>query len=94
MKESASIPPDDDLKIRCRKLGHQIYFSYCRRENSGLPCFKTLDCWHQFFPVEELLRRELTVDEWQDVFEKPQKPKILSLVELIEQAQRKTKVKS
>jgi hypothetical protein len=43
--------------------------------------------------VEELLRGELTEEEWQDVFEKPLKPKVLSLVELIEQAQRRTKDK-
>ena len=87
--EKASI--DDNIEIRCRKLGHQIKFVYCRRENSGLPCFKILDCWHQYFPVENFLRKDLTEQEWHDVFEKPQKPKILSLVELIEQAQKKTK---
>ena len=48
----------------------------------------------KFFPVEELLRGELTEEEWQDAFEKPPKPKVLSLVELIEQAQKKMKVKS
>ena len=94
MKKPDCVPPDDDFKIRCRKLGHQIYYSYCRRENSGLPCFKILDCWYPFFPVEELLWGELTEEEWQDVFEKLQKPKVLSLVELIEQAQLRTKGKS
>lgn len=58
-----------------------------------MPCFKTLDCWYPYFPVEEFLRGELTEAEWQDVFEKPQQPKILSLVELIEQAQKKTQDK-
>jgi hypothetical protein len=94
MKIPVNPESDDDFEIRCRKLGHQIHFSYCRRENSGLPCFKILDCWHQYFPVEDLLRKELTEDEWQDVFVKPRKPKILSLIELIEQAQKKTDVKS
>lgn len=83
--------PGDEFKIRCRKLGHQIHFAYCRHENSGLPCFKILDCWYPFFPVEELLRGELTDEEWGDAFEKPLKPKILSLLELIEQAQEKTR---
>lgn len=81
-----------NFEIRCRKLGHQIGFAYCRRENAGLPCVKTLDCWHQYFPVEALLRRELTEKEWYDLFEKPQKPKLLSLLELLEQAQKKTKI--
>jgi hypothetical protein len=85
-----SIQPDDDLEIRCRKLGHQIRFSYCRGENNGLPCFKTLDCWYPFFQVEEFLQRHLSQEEFVEAFGKPQKPKVLSLVELIEQAQKKT----
>lgn len=93
MKKPGSVPPDDDFKIRCRKLGHQIHFSYCRRESSGLPCFKILDCWYPYFPIEELFRAELTEEEWHDVFEKPRQPKILSLVELIEQAQKRTQTK-
>ena len=79
-------PPGDDYKIRCPRLGHQISFSYCRSENRGLPCFKTLDCWFEHFLVEAFLRKELTPAEWDKVFERPVKPKIVSLVELIEQA--------
>lgn len=91
MRKPQKIPPEDDFRIRCRKLGHLIHFSYCRRENSGLPCTLTIDCWYRYFPVEELLRAELAEGEWREVFEKPRKPKVLSLVELIEQAQRNTK---
>jgi hypothetical protein len=81
-------PPDDTFQIRCPRLGHQIYFSYCRRENSGLPCFKTLDCWHVYFPVMEFLQQELSSDEWRKAFEKPAKPKILSLLEILDQVQK------
>ena len=88
--EETLTPPDDKFEIRCRKLGHQICFSYCRKENNGLPCFKTLDCWYPFFPVEEFLRDQLSPEEFIEAFVKPQKPKVLSLVELIEQAQKKT----
>ena len=76
----------DRLAIRCPRLGHQIVFSYCRTENRGLPCFKTLDCWHTRFPVEELLRKELSPEEWEQAFESPPKPKVQSLLELIEEA--------
>jgi hypothetical protein len=85
---SSTNPPDDVFQIRCPKLGHQIHFSYCRTENSGLPCPRTLQCWHVYFQVEEFLQSELTADEWLEAFAKPVKPKILSLVELIEQAQK------
>jgi len=81
-------PPEDTFQIRCPRLGHQIYFSYCRGENSGLPCFKTLDCWHIYFPVHEFLQQELSTDEWQKTFEKPAKSKILSLVEILAQVQK------
>jgi len=84
-------PPGDDFEIRCPRLGHMITFSYCRLENRGLPCFKTLDCWYQHFPVEEHLRLELSPEQWDAVFRGPSKPKVLSLVELIEQAKKRKK---
>jgi len=86
-----NIPPGDENKIRCPRLGHQISFSYCRSENKGLPCFKSLDCWFEHFPVEAYLRRELKPEEWDNVFNRPPKPKMLSLVELIEEAKKRKK---
>ena len=82
-------PPDKSFQIRCPRLGHQIYFSYCRRENEGLPCAKTLDCWYPHFPVVDFLRQDLSPAEWQDAFERPAKSKMASLLEMIEQAQKK-----
>ncbi len=85
------IPPSDDVEIRCPRLGHQISFSYCRFENQGLPCFKILECWHAHFDVEAYLRGELSQEDWRRVFESPRKPKLLSLVEMIEQAKKSKK---
>ncbi|MDH3390553.1 MAG: hypothetical protein OEL85_01995 [Desulfobulbaceae bacterium] len=86
--KQANTPPDDSLQIRCPRLGHQIHFAYCKKENMGLPCFKTLDCWHIHFRVVEYLQQELSPAEWQDAFENPPTPKVLSLAELIEKAQK------
>ncbi|NOQ67329.1 MAG: hypothetical protein GQ556_08975 [Desulfobacterales bacterium] len=86
--KQASTPPDDSLQIRCPRLGHQIHFAYCKKENMGLPCFKTLDCWHIHFQVVEYLQQELSPAEWQDAFERPPTPKVLSLAELIEKVQK------
>jgi hypothetical protein len=83
-------PPGDDFDIRCPRLGQQISFSYCRRENKGVPCFKVLDCWHVHFLVEDLLRKELAPEEWRQAFETPPKPKMVSLVEMIERAKKRT----
>jgi len=87
MKDSSS-PPGNDLLIRCPRLGHEIYFSYCRQENMGLPCFKILDCWFAYFNVEDYLRREMSEQEWQDVFENPGQPKMISLLENIQAAKK------
>ena len=84
-----STPPGNDYDIRCPRLGHQIPFSYCRAENMGSPCFKILDCWHSHFQVEKFLREQLTPEEWEKVFKKHLKPKVLTLVEMIEQARRR-----
>ena len=84
-------PPDDDYRIRCPRLGHQIPFSYCRKENQGLPCFKIIDCWYNHFPVEQYLKKDLTSDEWEKTFNRPPRNKIVSLLELIEQAKKSRK---
>ena len=92
MKKSSK-PPDDSFQIRCPRLGQQIHFSYCRHENMGRPCFKTLDCWYIHFQVVEHLQLELSPSEWNDAFEKPTTPKMLSLAELIEKAQKQASKK-
>ena len=84
-------PPSDDYQIRCPRLGHQIYFSYCRTENQGLPCLKTLDCWHTHFEVEVYLKEHLSEAEWEEAFQRQVKPKMLSLLELMEQAKKRKK---
>jgi hypothetical protein len=86
-----STPPGDDYLIRCPRLGHQITFSYCRRENYGLPCFRTVDCWYPHFLVEDYLRKELTPEEWDKAFTRSDKTKTASLVELIEQTKERTR---
>ncbi len=86
-----STPPDDSFQIRCPRLGHEIYFSYCIRENMGRPCFKILDCWFRYFDVVNYLKGKLTEEEWERVAQRRPKPKMLSLVELIEKAKRNKK---
>lgn len=79
----------DEYSIRCPRLGHEVTFFYCRSENNGLPCFKTLDCWFQRFPVEDYLRERLSREEWIEVFEKKSQTKVQSLLELIEEAKKR-----
>jgi hypothetical protein len=86
----SSAPPGDDFEIRCPRLGHHLSFSYCRVENKGLPCHKIVDCWYRHFMIEDFLRKELSAEEWERVFNQPAKPKVLSLIELIEEAKKST----
>lgn len=85
------VPPKDDHKIRCPRLGHQISFSYCRQERGELPCFKTLDCWFEHFDVDGFFRQELTEEQWERAFSRSSKTKMMSLLDLIEQAKQRTR---
>ncbi|MBI4776627.1 MAG: hypothetical protein HY788_21030 [Deltaproteobacteria bacterium] len=76
----------DELLIRCPKLGALITFAYCRIEVSGLPCTRALACWRDRFPVESFLKEILTEVEWKKQFDAPAKPKLTSLLELIDTA--------
>jgi len=89
--QQPTVPPAESFAIRCPKLGTQISFSYCRRENEGLPCARTLDCWYVHFQVVVFLRQELTAEQWQKAFAAPTSPKMVSLAEMIEQAQKRVK---
>jgi len=88
MEELPTIPPNEDVRIRCPRLGHQIDFAYCRIENNGLPCFRSLDCWRRLFQVEAYFKERLTEEQWASAFSGPTKPKVLSLLDLIEQAKK------
>jgi hypothetical protein len=49
-----------------------------------------LDCWYDDFLVEEYLRRELSPEEWERFFRSSPKPKMVSLVEMAEEAKKTT----
>ncbi len=74
----------------CKILGHFLTFDYCRSVNKGLPCSKVLDCWFQIFPVQEFIDGQYSADEQKKIFEPP-KSKMLTLTEILEQAQQRLK---
>jgi hypothetical protein len=83
--------PGEDVTIRCPRLGQMITFSYCRSENQGLPCFKAIDCWFEHFPAAPYFQRVLSGEQWQKVFCCPVKPKMSSLLEIIQAAKEQKK---
>ncbi|MCP3876023.1 MAG: hypothetical protein GY699_23100 [Desulfobacteraceae bacterium] len=88
-KDLPTDPPSDEVTVRCPRLGHQINFPYCRSENSGIPCFKTLDCWYNTFNVHDYLKDKLSKEDFENAFQEKGKPKVFSLMDLIEQAKKK-----
>jgi len=78
----------DHRSRRCPMLGHPLTFAYCRAPGSSRPCRKILDCWWETFDVKAFLRSCYDDESLTDITAPP-KQKMLSLVELIEQARRK-----
>jgi hypothetical protein len=88
VRKGKTIEKYDSQEIRCRLLGHQVPFHYCRSSNQNLPCHKIMDCWWGRMDIETYLKENFTPDELnRSVFVEP-KPKIASLVELIEKAKK------
>ncbi|MDD5643939.1 MAG: hypothetical protein PHO00_00625 [bacterium] len=46
---------DDKILPRCRKLGHEINFRYCRTAENGLPCGDIAGCWKGVLDIENFL---------------------------------------
>jgi len=75
----------DDRTIYCRKLGHHVAFSYCRRAGSGMPCPGVMDCWFMTLPVGEYLREHYTAEQLGAVFAPP-KPKVSQILDIVARA--------
>ncbi|HRR83653.1 MAG TPA: hypothetical protein P5316_01470, partial [Phycisphaerae bacterium] len=67
----------DHLERRCRLLGHEIRFGYCRMLPEGRPCRLIVDCWRGSFDVISYLKQHYT-DEQIEAFLAPPKPKLTS----------------
>jgi hypothetical protein len=74
----------DNHEIYCRKLGHHLYFSYCRKENIGEPCSKIMSCWSQRIDISGFLKNH-HADFLKSQDEMSQKPKIASIIDIINQ---------
>jgi hypothetical protein len=81
-----------DLVRRCPRLGGPVPFEYCEVcGDDRQPCFKILDCWWEYFAVVQYLKEKLPEDQFNHLMTAKPKPKVTSLVELIEQARRRNK---
>jgi hypothetical protein len=77
----------DQLERRCPRLGGSVSFAYCRTSSEDHSvCWKIFDCWWECFDVVGHLKKSLQEDKFKRLVNAKPKPKIVSLVELIEQA--------
>ncbi len=84
-----TIQDKDLLNRRCPRLGGPVSFRYCRENaEDGTPCWKIMECWWETFDVLTYLKRHLSSENFNTLMGKKPKPKIESLVELIQKAQK------
>ncbi|OEU66313.1 MAG: hypothetical protein BBJ57_11435 [Desulfobacterales bacterium PC51MH44] len=80
----------DHLEQRCPRLGGPVSFHYCRTcGDDSSACWKIFDCWWECFDVVGYLQKYLPEDKFNILVNAKPKPKMLSLMELIEQAKKR-----
>jgi hypothetical protein len=80
---------DLDMQPRCRRLGQEVAFGYCRQEAGGGPCRWILDCWWEYFDVRAFLQAHLSEEMMAQVERggaSPPPSKVLSLLDMVQQA--------
>jgi hypothetical protein len=87
-------PPDiyDGKEGYCRLLGHHLRFAYCRSCQDGYPCYKILDCWFEVFDIRKFVEDRYPPEEIERFLQKP-RPKMQTLLSLIQQARERMKDK-
>ncbi|MBI4966463.1 MAG: hypothetical protein HY913_24495 [Desulfomonile tiedjei] len=88
MKDSSFSPPFEETEIRCPRLGGPVTFGYCRIERQQRPCQRAIKCWSGHFDVAAFFRERLTPDEFDACFLEQPLSKVVTLIELIEQARK------
>ncbi|MFC1533958.1 hypothetical protein ACFL7M_11405 [Thermodesulfobacteriota bacterium] len=77
----------DDKTIRCPRIGGDVNFMFCRSENNMLPCRFLVGCWQRRLNVKEFLDEHYAKEDLARVFVPP-KPKIESLMEMINEVKK------
>ena len=79
----------DHLERRCPRLGGPASFFYCRTSGDGESvCWKIFDCWWEVFDVVDYMKKHMSEEKFNQLVHARPKPKIVSLVEHIEQAKK------
>ena len=87
IKVNRLIEKYDENTIRCPRVGGEVNFMFCRTENKLLPCRWIIGCWQERIDINNFLEKHYSKEELNQIFTPP-KPKIESLLDLIEKAKK------
>jgi len=80
----------DDRAMRCPRVGGEVNFRFCRFENNMLPCRFIVGCWQGQMDIEAFLDEQYSQEELDSIFTPP-RPKMETLVDLMEKAKKAKK---
>jgi hypothetical protein len=88
MTDTPTRPPFEEIQIRCPRLGGLVSFEYCRVEEQGGPCTRAIICWSVHFDAKCFFEETLTPEEFQERFHRAPSSKLVTLLDLVEQARK------
>ena len=78
------------LTRRCPRLGGPVSLHYCKSCEAGkAACWKIIDCWWEIFDIVQYLKDTLTADQYERLMCTKPKPKLTSILEIVERVQLK-----
>jgi hypothetical protein len=77
----------DAKTMRCPRVGGEVTFRFCRFENNMLPCRFIVGCWQGQMDIEAFLDEQYSAEELENIFTPP-RPKMETLVDLMEKARK------
>jgi len=80
----------DDRAMRCPRVGGEVNFRFCRFENNMLPCRFIVGCWQGQMDIEAFLDEQYSEEELDSIFTPP-RPKMETLLDLMEKAKKEKK---
>jgi hypothetical protein len=70
------------LIIRCPRLGGEVPFSFCEKENGDLPCRMVVSCWAARFPVAEYLQQTMTEEARERFSHQSSKDRLTTILDI------------
>ena len=77
----------DTLVLHCPPLG-EVPFRYCRSVNETLPCRRIMVCWEFRIEIAKFLKDHYSVEEIQRALAPPNRTRIETILDLIEEAKK------